>query len=267
MATIDEPLPGASESELDEKSLIGHVSNRRMIERLSGGRLIGFFFSAAVNLGMLVALVQWPWMFDASQIFIVTALVAGAHAIFAMAVSGFRFPVSVKLALGLGHAVACVWALASVGAAPIIRFQGVDIATLFLFPFVTILITVGGVAVSRLAGFHRGKIFRVADVMIFITAIAILLPITLRIVPESQFLKLVSLDSIGASVFYAMSIGGWSLVVMNLFVPILPEAGSWKNSLANSHRLVSIFCHHQLESLSFRFHRGFMDLAVRLTRG
>jgi len=195
-----------------------------MIERLSGWRLVAFFISAIANFGVFFVLVQWPWMFNEGQLFLVTALVVGVHAVFVIAIAGFRFLMSYKIGLGLGHAVTCVWALASVNAAPLIQFHGVAISTLVLLLLVTLLVTSGGLVIARFGGFHQGRVFSVADGMIVVSAIAILLPVTLGIIPEAQFQKRVSIPSAQSALLYALSASGWFLVVANWYLRFLPQA-------------------------------------------
>jgi hypothetical protein len=177
-----------------------------------------------LNIGLLLVLAKWPWMFNESQIFFVTAMVAGSLMAFVAGISGFRFLVSIKMFLGLAYSAACVWALASVGATPSIQFNQVEIASVVLLPLIAFLLTIGGALISRLTGYHQGKVFSIADVMILVSAVAVLLPIFLKLIPQSEFVASVSIDSIKNAVWFAMTCCGWCLVVTNLFLRFLPDA-------------------------------------------
>lgn len=198
------------------------ASQRRLIERLSGWRLYAFFISATLNLGFLAGLILMPLFVNPARIFFVTAWVSASHCVFLIAVAGFRFPISVKIALGLAHATACLFALASVEALPWAQLVGLDVSTLYLIPMLTFLITIGGVAIARLTGFHRSKRFSIADVMLLVTAFAIMLPLILGLLPHAYFTEGISIGSLKSTFAVAATTGLTSLVISNLYLSFIP---------------------------------------------
>ena len=194
-------------------------SQRRLIERLSGWRLIAFLVSAALNLGLLVGLIVLPLFLDQARLLVVTAWVSASHAVFLIAVAGFRFPISAKLALGMAHATACLWALASIDLNGISRLE---VATLYLIPMLTLMVTIGGVAVARLTGFHRSKRFSVADVLLLVTAFAVLFPLVLQLIPRSCFTDGISTKSLKSAFMAAAMTGITCLLVSNLYLNFIP---------------------------------------------
>ena len=205
------------------------LTQRRLVERLSGWRLVTFFVMAGLNIGLLGVLVWLPWMFEAREMFVVVGLVAGAHSVFLITVSGFRFPISLKIVLGMAHAIASVWSLGSVGGMPMVSdFEGVEVSSLYLIPMLTMAITGGGVVVSRLTGFYRGLNPSLTDILLVSTALAILIPVIQSVVPDAYFTRSVTIASIRAAVPYALISSGWCLVVANLYLNFLPGAAHGK---------------------------------------
>jgi hypothetical protein len=205
-------------------SKVDRTSQRRLIERLSGWRLHAFFVSAALNLGLLVGLMVLPLFLDSARLFVVTAWVSASHCVFLIAVAGFRFPISAKIALGLAHATACLWALAGVDALPRVSLGKLDVATVYLIPMLTLMVTIGGIVIARLTGFHRSKRFSVADVMLLVTAFAILFPLVLQLVPRSYFTDGISTASLKSALSVAATTGVTCLVISNLYLKFMPTA-------------------------------------------
>ena len=201
---------------------VDRLSRRRLIERLSGWRLTAFFVSAAVNLGLLVGLTVLPLVLNPARLFVVTAWVLASHCVFLIAVADFRFSISTKFALGLAHATACLWALASIEALPWVRLGNREVATLYLIPMLTLGVTFGGIAIARLAGFHRSKRFSVGDLMLLVTMFAILFPLILQLVPRTFITEGVSAANLGSAFAVAATTGVTCLLVSNLYLKFIP---------------------------------------------
>ena len=197
-------------------------TDRRLIERLSGWRLTAFFVSAAVNLGLLAGLSCLPLLLDRNQLFVVTAWVSASHCVCLIAVAGFRLPLSAKIVLGLAHATACLWALDSIEALPWVKLDNFQVATLSLIPMLTLMVTVGGIVIARLTGFHRSKRFSVGDLMLLVTAFAILFPLIRQLVPRDFFTDGIASANLEPALTAAATTGVTCLLVANLYLKLIP---------------------------------------------
>lgn len=213
---LSEDTSGKIAAQGGKPSNADRTSQRRLVERLSGWRLIAFFVSAALNIGLLVALIVLPLFLDSTRLLVVTALVSASHCVFLVTVAGFRFAISTKISLGLVHATACMWALASVDALPWVALGRLEVATLYMILMLTLMITVGGIAVAVLTGFHRSRRFSVRDVLVLVSAFAILFPLVLEFVPRNYFTDGISSASLRSAFAVAATSGVSCLVISNL---------------------------------------------------
>ncbi len=207
------------------------ASGRRLIERLSGWRLIAFFVSMALNLGLLVGMLVWPLYLDEWRLFVAAAWVSASHAVFLTATAGFRFSISTKVALGLAHATACLWALASIDALPWVRCGNHEVTTLYLIPMVTLMVTIGGVFLARLKGYHRSRKFSVTDLLLLVTEFAILFPLILQLVPRGWYTDGVSAVNLESAIVFATATGVTCLAISNLCLALIPSGEYGLSSL------------------------------------
>ena len=230
---LGESSPGrqGSNPAADHKQLKGNglVSRRRLIERLSGWRLIGFFVSMFLNVGLLVALIELPLILDPARLFVAAAMVFGSHCVFLIAIAGFRFSVSRKLALGLSHAGACIIALLQINAMPRLMLGQMEVTTVYSIPILTLMITGGGILMARWAGFHRSHHFTVIDLLLLLTTFAILFPLMQRQIPQYFWSDGNLLKDSGTAFFVAALSGITGLVVTNAFLRILPGCQTGKS--------------------------------------
>lgn len=197
------------------------TSTRRLVERLSGWRLIAFLVSTSVNLGLLVALSVTPLFLNESRMFLVLAMVTASHCVVLVAIAGFRFPISTKISLSLAHAGACAWALSSVGALAWIRTGAPSIAMLYLLLLVSLIVTLGGVVIARLTGYHTSNRFSVGDLLLLVTVFAVLFPLMLRIAPHSYFVDGAEPARLKAALMASLYCSGTCVVVANLHLNFL----------------------------------------------
>lgn len=197
------------------------VSSRRLIERLSGWRLIAFFVSAFVNLGMLVALSVTPLFLNSSRMAVVLAAVTASHCVVLLAVAGFRFPLAAKVSIAMAHATACVWALSSAGVLTWMRPGKPDVAVLYLVLMITAIVTIGGVVVARWTGYHRLNRFSVGDLVLLVSAFAVLFPLILQVAPLFYFTAGVAPERLLSTLAAAIFCSATCLAVSNLHLGFL----------------------------------------------
>lgn len=146
--------------------------HRRLIERLSGWRLVTFFAVFALNLIALVllglcVLAPGPYW---QAVFV--SLLSSQVALLALSIGAFRFPISTKLLLIVVHWIACI---AAIGQFSTFGFMS-QVVIESLFVFVTQSIILCGVA--TLWG-HRKTTqisFQIRDILALTFVISMILP-------------------------------------------------------------------------------------------
>ena len=198
---------------------IGDISNRRLIERLSGWRLWAFLGLFFANLLLLFMFSVYEWQLDGMMHTIVFGIYFSQIALFALVIGTFRFPLTIKVANCCGASLYFSW----VGC----QLFGSD-GLLYLFVASVIQSMVIVFASTYVWWRNKNLVFQfgIRDLLVIITAFAIG-------IPSLRFLSHGSRWNIGYSGYLAetMSVfvipflnAGWCLVVLCCLVSgILPK--------------------------------------------
>jgi len=256
-----DPLKDNVES-ADQNDL-GDVSQRRLVERISGWRLNAFFCSVALNAALILAIAVVPLAPNPEWLELLVALVIGSHISFVLFVSGFRYTVATKLAIGCVYGVVCLWAIRNLESLGPLNFSGFRIYPFALVFLQTIVLTNGMAWLSSLYDLQVQKWYSIFDLLVLLSAFAILFPMVAAMFPYDAATSLEFFKPGGhwkrhAQPFAIYTSGHlmltvvWSLLIVNFFLQ--PNTG-------RMHKLMS---ERPTQHRSTRSQRFFEELLVRL---
>ena len=198
---------------------IGDISERRLIERLSGWRLWAFILSFIVNLIFVTAMTFFKWQIG-SKLFMTALWICYAqNALFALLVGAFRIPLSTKLAIccasffGFGWLIERVFAHASVSVYLVYFLIELGIQSLLLM------------LASSLFWWRDKKPtfrFQVRDLLIVTTTIGVSIPIMKYLIGGND--TTLPLPLRAATILIPLSSTCWCIFITCCFVRgIIPE--------------------------------------------
>lgn len=230
-AELDSDDPDVANSDLHTPpyNASNQRGNRRLVERISGWRLNAFFVSVAINVGLCFAAAIFPLVPSSQWLEFLIAIAVGSHISFILLVSGFRYSIAVKLALGSCFGVVCLWVISNLETLGPLNFLGFRGYFFALILGQTFFLTHAAAWLSKWCDLRVEKWYSISDLLVLFTTFAILFPLVLPILPfdidagmealtPGSHWKRVAVPLASSVLGHVLVINVWCFLVVNLFL-------------------------------------------------